>query len=723
MKKSAFLTSAVPSIAATIVLGAGQVQADEQQIQYLPSVVVSATRSVEEIKSIPGSVTVIEREEIAKQARTSRSLAEILGKTVPGLAAPSLGNTNASQTMRGRSILVLVDGIPQTTVRNVSRDLVSIDPSAIERVEVIRGATAVYGGGAAGGVINIITRKTGDGAPVWDTDIGFKSSLSHLRGDALGGWLRQGVSGKSGKVDYTVRLGAEGMGGMFDADGDRIPSDPSQNSLSDTNQFDILGKIGVDIDETQRLTLMIDHFNAQQDTNFLSDPSVNSLPRGSVKARAIDGLVLDDQPETVNTNINLDYEHRNVLGSRLHTQAYYRNYLTRFFPFDGRAFASWNNVAQTYLESETVGGRLAVETPLDAMAEKDLTILWGADVNREVTAQPATVYDPTAFDASGERVFQKVSDRTFAPAVTHTTVGLFGQGEWSATDYLTLRAGLRHETIHAEHDAFTTLGQGNAIAASSTEYSDILYNAGAVVYLSDNVEVFGGWSQGFSLPDVGLLLRGAPAGFSLSSSALKPIKVDNYEVGTRGHWGGIETSFTVFYTESDLGASSNGFTATVVRAPERTYGVEAAVSSELSRQWSVGGTFTWTEGESDPTNDLSDNYRPLNDTRIPPMKLTSYVEYEPWRGWTTRLQMLYSGYRDRAVESGTAINGQKIDSYVTFDLISTVALESGTLWFGIENLFNEQYHTAFYDALPNGRNDSHLAAPGTILTIGYSMTW
>ena len=55
----------------------------------------------------------------------------------------------------------MIDGVPQSTTRNTSRDLATIDPSMIERVEVIRGATAIYGDGATGGIVNIVTRTAG----------------------------------------------------------------------------------------------------------------------------------------------------------------------------------------------------------------------------------------------------------------------------------------------------------------------------------------------------------------------------------------------------------------------------------------------------------------------------------------------------------------------------------------------------------------------------------
>ncbi len=123
-------------------------------------IVVTATRTEEEVTNIPRSITVIDREEIEQQTRLSRNLTDILGFTVPGLS-PSNQNINLfGQNLRGRSVSVLIDGVPQTTnLQTFNRDLRTIDPSAIERIEVIRGPSATYGSQGTGGVINIITRR------------------------------------------------------------------------------------------------------------------------------------------------------------------------------------------------------------------------------------------------------------------------------------------------------------------------------------------------------------------------------------------------------------------------------------------------------------------------------------------------------------------------------------------------------------------------------------
>ncbi len=719
-----------PSAGAEAGLGAGEAGSAEpvagatpkagegaSPVVQLPETVVTATRTAESIAAVPGSVTVITREEIAAQAELSSNFGEILGKVVPGLAPPTQSASTFGQTLRGRNLTVLVDGVPQSTSRDAMRLLRAIDPSVVDRVEVIRGATAIYGDGATGGIINIITRRPGTGKPSFTTDGGLSISLTHP-GDSLGGRLAQSVSGKRGAFDYAVSGAFEHTGGFFDARGDRIPPDPhGQGGLADANTFDLFGKGGVDFGR-QRLQLSVNHFHTEQDTDFTTDPSVDALPREpETKARAIGGLQLDDPQGTENTIVNLEYTHRDVLGSRLHGQVYYRDYMTRFFPFDGRAFASLGNaIIQSRIESEKVGGRLEIETPLP----RRLTALWGVDIVREETSQPVSIMDPAVFDASGGLVFRKVGERTWVPLVDQLSLGLFAQLEWQAIErWLLLRAGVRQEEVGVSVDGFTTLA-GNAVRGGELDYDATLFNAGAVVSVTEAISLFANFSQGFSLVDIGRTLRDAPAGFSVEQLRPEAQRVDNYEVGVRGTWRRAQVSLAYFYSKSDLGSTFNA-DLRIVRAPERIQGIEATVDVQPLDRLRLGGTVTWVEGENDPDRD--GNYTPLDGFRIPPPKLTVYVEHVTvprWR-WVNRLQVLYSGDRDRAFNAGVGFGGRKVEDYTVADLISSVQLGPGMLRVGVENLLNNQYFPVV-SQLETG-NSLNAAGRGATVSVGYSVTY
>ena len=80
----------------------------------LSEMVVSATRTQESIASIPGSVQVIDNQQIRQQSTAGRRVSDILGHLVPGLAPSTGGMSNFGQTLRGRSLLVLIEGFRRT---------------------------------------------------------------------------------------------------------------------------------------------------------------------------------------------------------------------------------------------------------------------------------------------------------------------------------------------------------------------------------------------------------------------------------------------------------------------------------------------------------------------------------------------------------------------------------------------------------------------------------
>lgn len=682
------------------------------------NLVVTATRSASELEDIPRSVTVVTQEQIQEQTALTRDLGEILGKVVPGLAPGNQSLSEFGQTLRGRNPLILIDGIPQSTNRNAARNLRIIDPSVVERIEVLRGPTAIYGDGATGGIINIITKSGGAGKPRFDGTVGLTGSLSNINADSLGGLTQLGVAGQQGAVDYRFSGSFERIGSLFDAEGDRIPPDQlsSQGSLADTNTYNLFGKVGWESGD-HRVQFSVNHFNTNQDTDFVSDPAVNLLPPGTQKALARPGLVLDDQSAIRNTLLTLDYTHPDlVFGSRVHAQLFYRDYFTRFFPFDGGRFGIITpdglQIFQSRVESQKYGGRLEIETPL---VKDYLTLVSGLDYSSEDAVQPVAIFDTNAFNTSNGLVFNPVDDRPWVPPLTQRNLGLFAQLKWEPIEPLVIQGGLRHERIGVDVDTFTTL-TGNQITGGNLDYDATLFNIGAIYKATDAIEVFANFAQGFSVADVGLVLRSAPVGLSVTDLSPKAQRINNYEVGVRGTWDRVQASLSGFYNTSNLGTTFDRNTLAIIRAPERVYGVEAALDVQPVERWRVGSTLSYVEGDNDP--DLDDRYTPLTGFRIPPVKLTAYVENETLPGWTNRLQALYSFGRDRAFDQG--IDFRSVEDYFTLDLISSLKVGPGTLKLGIQNLLNNQYFTAPSQLLRLRTNDSYTAASGRTFSLQYA---
>jgi len=681
--------------------------------------VVTATRTEEAVEDVPRSVTVITREQIEQQTTLTRDLGEILGKLVPGFG-PHSQRAFTAASLRGRDAAILIDGVPQNVNnRDFDRELQTIDPNAIERIEVVRGPSAIYGGQATGGVINIITRRPAEDEFTATTRAGFNLSLTHPS-NSLGGSIQQLFSGRQDNFNYTLSASYARAGASYDAEGDRIPTIQGTDESQTVN---LLGKFGYEIDDQQRLQLTVNHFRTQRDTDVISDPVVNEL-EGRQKARAlkvgdIEFIGADPQGD-INTLLNLDYSYQDLIGhSDLTNQFYYRDNHSRSDVRDRRSNRFLQSIFQGNLDSTNLGGRLQLETPF---FDEKVKLLTGLDYNREQTSVLFNLFDPETFDETSGRVNRKVGERFLIPPYRLSNLGIFALAEWEVTDQLQLNGGVRHERISFSTDAYTTFDD-IAVPGGGQDFSDTVFNAGALYKATDNISLFANFAQGFSVPDLGQVLAFAEPGFSPEADLriTRPQKVNQYEVGVRGIWPTVQASLTGFYNTSELGSTVVFNEETnlldVVRAPERIYGVEATVDWQPAQRWQVGSTMSWVEGEAN-VNDAGE-FLPISSARIQPLKLTAYVENETLPGWRNRLQALYIGNRDRAFEAD--IDPNPINDYFVVDFISSVKAGPGTLEIGVENLFNNLYFPAY--AQRQFSDTFYSAAPGITLRVGYSLTW
>ncbi|MDF2076364.1 TonB-dependent receptor [Pseudomonas mendocina] len=686
---------------------------------------VTATRTSSSLVPQVRQVDVIEREKLEQLRQGSDSLATLLAKVTPGMSDSSRTITDYGQTLRGRTMLILVDGVPLNTNRDSSRNLASIDPALIERVEVVHGSSAIYGAGATGGIVNITTRPAG-GESRAETTLRGSSSLTQLDSDSLGGELQHHLSGAQGQVDYAFDLGVRHVGGSFDADGKRIAPEPSQGDLFDSNSFNIGGKLGLRIDEDQRIQLALSHSDAKQDSDYTADPAVATLPAGSVPAQPLKGLKLDTQNRIKNTLANLQYDHADLLGSRLSAQLYYRDYFTRFTPFDARGVATRGRfVDQVMQNSEILGSRFTLSTPLGENTE----LVWGGDFNHERSDMPLDIFDAARYDASGGRDFEKIGKLTYMPELTTISTGAFAQLRHRINEQWSVDGGLRYEYATAEFDDFVPLSEiRNAnpatVSGGKVRYDDVLGNLGVVYSPLAGQEIYAAFSQGFQLPDIGVQLRNARSGFDIDSSELEPVKTNNYELGWRGALGEqTQGALALFYTTSKLGdvqSFNNGLILT--RTEERIHGVEGSLDwLSLEETWGLGGTFTWMKGREKPDNG---EWRDMTGFRVPPLKLTAYVQYNPSEAWSNRLQATYFASKDYRIDGQASFGRRDVDGYTTVDLISDYRLsEADKVSLGIQNLFNRDYYPLYSQLLRSNNNTSHLPAPGTTLTVSYSHQW
>ena len=701
-------------------------QSEEMPVVSASDVVISATRTPTSLGSLNQSVTIVTEEQIQQQLAVApgRSLSQILPKLVPGMSQNDGSmDSGTSQTIRGRQIGVLIDGVPQLSSPTTQLDLAHIDPGAIERIEIVRGATAIYGNGATGGLINIITKQAGEGKTSFYTDVQGSGSLTRvLRG--LSGTVVQGVQGKKDWFDYNIVGTFNQQGGMFDAEGSRtMPGTNGVGGFADTKNYNVLGKFGGTFGE-HRLQLTFNRKESWQDTNYFSDPGVDALPRTT--ARFIPGLALDEQPKLTNSQISLDYSHPHLfLDSRVHIQGYYRSQRTRFPTFDVRPFGG-TEVLQGLPQTDLLGTRAEITTPIPLYGKPQVT--WGMDFSSQHGDQRQNLYDPAILDASGGRVFSKIGQSPLVASRVFQTAAAFAQGEWTPLSALVLRGGVRYERLGISSSDFTD-SVGNFTPAGSIKFDTTVFNAGFVYHLIDPLDLFFNFSQGFNVPvgSIDAALTGVTPGTNIALTKLQPQRVNNYELGLRGKWSHVQSSLSGYISKSSLGLNFDQFTNSLQRAPQTTYGVEATLDVQPYEGWRIGGSYTFVEG--DQTIAFNPDVRtPINGFNIQPQKITGYLEHltSPERQWRNRLQMLYSGSRTRsnvAFASGLDPIGDpfSMTEYFVVDFITTIKAGPGTLRFGIENLLNQNYVAAFNQI--SFSNSFNYAARGTTATIGYSITY
>lgn len=125
------------------------------------TLVVTANRFQQPVNSVLAPTDVVTREDI--QRWQSKDLNDVM-RRLPGVDISQSGGMGKSSSLyvRGtesRHVLVLIDGVPMARA-GISNaiDIGQLPVSLVQRIEYIRGPrSAVYGSGAIGGVVNIIT--------------------------------------------------------------------------------------------------------------------------------------------------------------------------------------------------------------------------------------------------------------------------------------------------------------------------------------------------------------------------------------------------------------------------------------------------------------------------------------------------------------------------------------------------------------------------------------
>lgn len=750
-----------------------EVATDAPQTTLDPIVVTASAKTgtalAQKISEMPAVTQMIYEDEIATQATGNRSLADVLGQLVPSIGTASGSTSNYGTTMHGRPVQYLLNGVPLSGSRDLSRQLNSIDPTQLKRIEVLSGSTSIYGAGAAGGLINLVTKSVSDTGFHGQSRLGINSNRD-FNDEAFGFNVGQtiGFASEDNAINARLDVDYEEKGGKFDSQGDRISPEVFQTDQQDTDTISVNANIGWNFMDNQSLNLAATHYDNEQDTDYGPDYGDNfsALLGSQPSYKAVKGLKLETQPYTTKNTVNLNYHNDDILGSNLNITGYYRDESARFYPspipisYNDRAKAQIATLPAAYqakiaqipyaiLQStadiEVIGARVAMQTETSLGGAMPTLLSYGMDYENEHDEQYYYGHDLAKFFGSNGLVAELNGSKFDAgPDADIDKLGVFANADIDLTDQWHVSGGARYQNIQAETQSFTPRSDSlpeyllakfgldykpDRVAAGETDHSKTLLNLGTSYRLNPQNQVFANFSQGFSISDIQRALRDVPTDFKINSDNVDPITVNGYELGWSGNFDNTNAKLVGFYNDSDKTVRfTSDYKVLVVDTDEKVYGAEASLSHDLNDQWTLGSTLAYTRGQY---KDVDGEWRELSPVRLTPLKGTAFAQYNFDGGSSLRLQALAIGGTDRAYEENEArsdvakakysLNAQPVKGFVVADLVGQVKLPTGHLDYGIYNLGNTQYKTVYNQTTYGALN--RLDAAGTTYALGYTIDY
>lgn len=203
-QKSFLLTvSVLLSLSAPVFAAETQASPVDTTVQT-KDVVVTATRTAEEVKNVPDAMQIITQEDIQRLGATDIYSALALASNID-VRNHGVGHNLFIRGLSSKYALILIDGKRMANEDSVQLNnvytLQRIPLSDVERIEIIRGAaSAQYGADAVSGVINIITKKAQSKPTVTvgaNTGTEIQNNYYHIN------WGKHGKFSATTDVDFT----------------------------------------------------------------------------------------------------------------------------------------------------------------------------------------------------------------------------------------------------------------------------------------------------------------------------------------------------------------------------------------------------------------------------------------------------------------------------------------------------------------------------------------
>lgn len=676
----------------------------QEVVGELDTIVMTATRHEQRVFDTPYHAHITAGNEV----RRARNFQDALRQT-PGVHMQRTSYGQSSPFLRGFTAyhtLLMVDGIRlnNSVLRSGPNEYWGlVDGYSLDRIETVFGPGSVlYGSDAVGGTVNAIPVRRRDFGPEssWNRRLAMRYSSAEQ--SIIG---RAQVSGNVGEHLGFV-IGATG-GAFSDLDaGGPLGPQPGTNfhnyfadarieyRFDDSWSVGLLAQIGRlrNIDRVHRTTKGVSFAG----TSVGSDRSRDFDWDRDLVGVFIDGVDLDAS-FIDEIHVRLSWHH--ITEDQVRTRG------------DGRVNdLGWDTDtfgAAVTLVSETSIGRFT----------------YGADYYHDSVDSFRTDYD--AMGVPTVRIQGPVGDDS-----TYDLLGIFVQDEVALSDDFDLIVGGRFTYAAADADRVEDPNTGNEISVDD-DWVDAVGSIRLLWRATDEVNIFGGFSQAFRAPnlsDISRLDFARSNEIEVAATGLDPERFYTFEVGGKVLWGGLSAEATYHYTivddlivRSPTGAMIMG-DAVVTKSnvgDGHMQGVEIRARYDFCENWWVFGSFQWFDGQHDTFPTSAPVASREGFSKMPPLGGTFGF------GWRTNDRKFYArawavmtadqerlNTRDRA--DRTRIPPRGTPGYVTLNAEAGYQISpNSNVFLSIENILDKNYR----------QHGSGVQEPGVNVVVGADITF
>ena len=644
--------------------------------QALDEVVVSASRVEEKVKEVPATVNIVTSKEIEEVK--FRNAAEVLNR-LPGIYTHNFGGESELTSIRVPThftngyTVVLVDGVPTTNYGSGSSSQISeLNNLNIERIEVLKGpASALYGSNAIGGIINIITKDPSPEPEVqpW-AEYG---EYSQYRGGVT-------ASGSGQKVSYFIDVNYKNADGWRD------------NSAVDKKVGS--AKLQFAPTESSLLGFKIDLLSFENESSGSLD-EVDFKDDWQHSYYTFNETTMDKYVGTLTYNLFLqDSEFKTVLNLRDIDHTTLPNYNIREITY-GKPPALGGHNGDYHGYKNDIDG---LDGNLQLLYSRDMSLLRSKLIVGFDAEYGETDTDQDNIEITWNEDKKQYTSYTYLSDnkqldVTTKVASPYLQLAASPFERLRITAGGRYDTV--TYDVDDNLNGGTDDDTSGdTDFSEFSPKIGATYEISNNLNAYASYSEGFVVPTTSQLFTS-----SNSNDELDPEKADNYEIGFRGaFWDRkIDLDIAAYTMKIKDKILSKDWNSTYYNVGETSMkGVETILSFRPVEMLSITCAYTYAKNEFEDyvvskkvgRNSVDVDYSGNTQPRSPKHHINARITLMPFAGFQAELEV-----DDVSSQYAEESNEEKYSRPTLVNLRTSYDWKEWSFWAHVTNLTDKEFAT------------------------------